>query len=95
MIFDIKMEDFCRKTQLVAGGHMTYALKTITYASVVSHDTVCLALTDAVLNDLQVKAGDIQNAYVTAPTTEKVLSLALSGAQTLGRRPISFVGIMV
>ncbi|KAL7475334.1 hypothetical protein ACHAW6_001255, partial [Cyclotella cf. meneghiniana] len=25
MIFDIKMEDFCRKARLIAGGHMTKA----------------------------------------------------------------------
>ncbi len=32
MIFDIKMEDFRRKARLVAGGHMTKAPATITYA---------------------------------------------------------------
>ncbi len=36
MIFDIKMEDCRCKARLVAGGHMTKALATITYASVVS-----------------------------------------------------------
>ena len=30
MIFNIKMEDFRRKMRLVAGGHMTEALKTLT-----------------------------------------------------------------
>jgi hypothetical protein len=39
MIFDIKMEDFRCKARLVAGGHMTKAPATITYASVVSHET--------------------------------------------------------
>jgi hypothetical protein len=29
-------------------------------------------LTIANLNDLQVKVGDIQNAYLTAPVTEKI-----------------------
>ncbi len=32
MIFDIKMEDFCRKARLVAGGHRTKAPTAITYA---------------------------------------------------------------
>ena len=32
MIFDIKMEDFRHKARLVAGGHMTTALATLTYA---------------------------------------------------------------
>ena len=45
MIFDVKMEDFCRKARLVAGGHQTEAPATITYASVVSCETVRLALT--------------------------------------------------
>jgi hypothetical protein len=44
MIFDIKMEDFQCKARLVAGGHMTKALTTITHASAVSCDTICIAL---------------------------------------------------
>ena len=36
MIFDVKMEDFCHKTQLSARGHMTKAPATLTYASVMS-----------------------------------------------------------
>jgi hypothetical protein len=51
---------------------MTNAPATITYASVVSHETVCIALLMAALNDLNVKVGDILNAYITAPITEKV-----------------------
>jgi hypothetical protein len=58
MIFDVKMEDFQQKARLVAGGHRTEAPATITYASVVSHETVRLALTIASLNDLEVKVGD-------------------------------------
>jgi len=72
MIFDLKMEDFKRKARLVAGGHRTDAPATITYASVVSRETVRLALMLAALNDLQVKAGDVLNAYITAPCKEKV-----------------------
>ena len=45
---------------------------TLTYASVVSRDTVRIALTMAALNDLSVKTADIQNAYIKAPCTEKV-----------------------
>ncbi len=52
MIFDVKMEDFRQKARLVAGGHLTKAPATITYASVVSCETVRLALTFASLNDL-------------------------------------------
>jgi hypothetical protein len=41
-------------------------------ASVVLHDSVRIALTIAALNDLEVMAGDIQNAYLTAPCKEKI-----------------------
>jgi hypothetical protein len=67
MIFDIKMEDFRPKAHLVAGGHLTNAPATITYVSVVSRETVCIALMLAALNDLKVKEGDVLNAYIMAP----------------------------
>jgi hypothetical protein len=58
---------------LVAGGHRTEAPATITYASVVSREhTMHLALTIASLNDLEVKVGDVLNAYITALVKEKV-----------------------
>ena len=72
MIFDIKREDFRRKARLVAGGHTTQAPATITYASVVSRETVRIALLLAALNDVEVKTGDIENAYITAPCAEKI-----------------------
>ncbi len=75
MVFDIKMEDFKRKAQLAAGDHKTKAPATITYASVVSHKTVCIALLLAALNDLQIKAGDVLNAYITTPVKEKVWTI--------------------
>ena len=75
MIFDVKMEDFRRKARLVAGGHMTAAPATLTYASVVSRETVRIALMIAALNGLEVKAGDVLNAYITAPVTEKVMTV--------------------
>ncbi len=56
----------------MAGGHLTQAPATITYASVVSLETVRLALTFASLNDLKVKVGDVLNAYITAPVKEEV-----------------------
>ena len=72
LIFTIKMEDFRRKSRYVAGGHTVDAPATLTYASVVSRETVRIALTMAALNDLEVKASDIQNAYLTAPCSEKL-----------------------
>jgi hypothetical protein len=51
---------------------MTKAPATITYASVVSRETIHIALLMAALNDLNVKVGGVLNAYITAPITEKV-----------------------
>ena len=72
IIFDVKMEDFRWKARLVAGGHMTDAPPTITFASVVLRKTVRIAVTLPRLNDLEVKVSDIENAYITAPCTEKI-----------------------
>jgi hypothetical protein len=47
----------------------------MTYASVVSRETVRIALTIAALNSLDVKTGDVMNAYITAPITEKVWTI--------------------
>ena len=66
------MEDFRRKARLVAGGHTTKTPDCATYASVVSRETVRLALMLASLNCLEVKTGDVLNAYITAPVTEKI-----------------------
>jgi hypothetical protein len=75
MIFDMKMEDFWQKARLVAGGHWTKAPATITYASMVSHETVRLALTFASLNELKVKMGDVLNTYITASVKDKVWTI--------------------
>jgi hypothetical protein len=56
MVYDVKMENFQRKARLVAGGHMTeVSSATTTYASVVSRESVRIALTLAALNDLEVR----------------------------------------
>jgi hypothetical protein len=72
MIFDIKIEDVRRKDCMVAGGHMTGVPMIMTYASVVSRDTIRIALTLVALNDLEVNAADILNAYISAPIKENV-----------------------
>ena len=66
------MEDFSRIACLVAGGHMFEDPKCLSFASVVSRESVKNSLTSAVLNDIAVKTSDIQNAYLTAPCSEKV-----------------------
>jgi hypothetical protein len=72
MIFDVKMEDFRRKVRFVAGGHTTDTSHKMTYASVVSRDSVRIALTLLAINDVDVKMADIENAYLKATITEKV-----------------------
>ena len=44
----------------------------VTYTSVVSRETVHISLTISALNDLQVKCGDVLNAYNTAPVVELI-----------------------
>ena len=76
-IFDIKMaENFRRKARLVANGNETDAPATLTYSSVVSRDSVRIALLIAALNELEVLACDIQNAYLTADCREKIYFIA-------------------
>ena len=75
MVFDIKQEDFRRKARLVAGGHTTVAPAKITYASVVSRESLRIALLLAALNDVEVKTADIENAYITAPCSEKIYTV--------------------
>jgi hypothetical protein len=51
LIFDVKM-DFTRKARFVAGGHTTEPPASVTYASVVSRDSVRLAFLIAALNGM-------------------------------------------
>lgn len=71
MVFDVKM-DGTKKARLVATGCKTADPEGSTWAGVVSRETVRLALTYAALNDLNVMSADIQNAYLTAPTSQKL-----------------------
>ena len=76
MIFDIKLgENFRCKARMVAGGHKTVTPAALTYASVVSRDSVRIALTIAALNDLDIMSADIQNAYLTAKCREKIFTI--------------------
>ncbi len=71
LVFDVKM-DFSRKARLVVNGAKTEAPAALTYSSVVSRDSVRLAFLIAELNDLDVMACDIGNAYLNAPCREKI-----------------------
>ena len=73
LIFDIKFaENFRRKARMVTGGHQTIAPSALTYSSVVSRDSIRILLMIAALNDLDIRACDIQNAYLTALCREKI-----------------------
>ena len=77
MIFDIKLgENFRRKARYVAGGHVTDPPSSITYSSVVSRESVRIALLIAALNDLEILSADIQNAYLHAKCREKIWTRA-------------------
>ena len=75
MIFDIKM-DLTQKARLVTGGHQTDLPKESVYSSVISKDSVRIILTIVALNNLEILAADVQNAYLNAPTKEKVYMMA-------------------
>lgn len=76
IIFDVKMEGLVRKSRFVAGGHTTETPKSLTYASVVTRESVRLAFLVAALNDLNVLAADVGNAYLNADCREKIYFIA-------------------
>ena len=75
MIFDVKMT-LERKARYVAGGHQTEPPKDITFASVVSRDSIRVAFLVAALNDLDILSADISGAYLNANAAEKVYTIA-------------------
>ena len=89
LIFDVKM-DLTRKARLVAEGHRTEDPVESIYAGVVSRETVRISFTYAALNGLSVEAADIQNAYLTAPTTEKfyIICGPKFGSENVGKKAI-------
>ena len=77
MIIDVKMgKCFRRKARFVVDGHKTNTPTAIAYSSVVSRDSIRIALTIEVLNDLDVLACDIQNNYISAHRRERVWVVA-------------------
>ena len=63
--------DFTRKTRWVKDSHQTTNPKTSCYTGVVSHESIRIALAYAALHKIDVKAADIQNAYLQSPSSEK------------------------
>ena len=70
LVWDVKM-DFTRKARWVLDGHKMLDPVRSTCAGVVSRESVCIALTYAALNDLDVFPPDIWNAYLQAPSSQK------------------------
>ena len=77
LVFDIKLgENFRRKARFVADGHRTAPPQSMTYSTVVSRDSVRILLMIAALNELDLQAADIQNAFLTAPNLERCYMIA-------------------
>ena len=70
LVSDVKM-DFTRKARWVLDGHKTPDPIGSTYAGVVSRESVRIAFTYAALNDIDVFAADVRNAYLQAPSSQK------------------------
>jgi len=90
MIFDIKVGSLKRKARYVAGGHTTKTPAALTYASVVSRESIRLGLMIAALNDLEIFSADIQNAYLTSPCHEKIWTVLGPefGPERMGRKAL-------
>ena len=74
MIFDIKVEGkFPHKYILVACVHKTALISSITYSSVVTMGSVILAFIIAGMNNLDICACSIVNAYLNAPNWVKTV----------------------
>ena len=60
----------------MADGHKTDPPASLTLASVISRDSVRIALIVAAFNDLRVLACDIQGAYLNANCRERIYTMA-------------------
>ena len=70
MIFEVKM-NFRHKARYVANGARTPDLTTTSYAGVVSRESIRIVFTLDALNELDIMAGDVLNACLQAPISEK------------------------
>ena len=74
LVFDVKM-DLSHKTRLVARVYITKVTSISNYSSVVSRESVRIAMVIAALNDLKLEAVYIQNVYLTAPCVESIYTI--------------------
>ena len=86
LVWDVKM-DFTRKARWVLDGHKTPDPIGSTYAGVVSRESVRIALAYAALNELNVFAANIRNAYLQAPSSQKdyIICGPEFGVENIGR----------
>ena len=70
LIFDVKMISLVRKSRYIAGDPRTNPPKNSVYSSVVSCNSVCIWFLLTAINDVDILAADIQNAYLEASTIE-------------------------
>ena len=76
MVFNVKLGALTRKTRLCADEHKAPILpKESIYSSVPCINPVRTYFLLAALNGLKVLSTDIQNAYLTAPLTEKYYTI--------------------
>ena len=69
---------------------MTQMLDVIFYSSMITRETVKIALTMAALHDLEVKTADLLHAYVMVPTIEIIWALlSLKFEDSAGKSTIS------
>jgi hypothetical protein len=64
--------DFMRKAHFIAGGHTTTAPSSLTYLSVVLHNSIQLVFLIAALNNINIMLCDLINAFLNAPCQEKI-----------------------
>ncbi len=75
MIFDVKVY-LTRKERHVAGGHWTETPAQLTYSIVVIRESVHTAFLLTALNDVDVLAAGIRNAYLQVPCREQIHTTA-------------------
>jgi len=67
--------DLTRKARIYARGDQTDTPTSVTYASVVTRESIRIGFVLASLNDLEVLTADVAGAYLNAPCAEKVYTI--------------------
>ena len=89
LIWDVNIDE-TRKARWVLNGHISPDPSHSAYTWVVSRESVCIALTYVALNNIDVNATDIRNAYLQAPSSEKYYVICGSelGFENVGNRAL-------